>query len=325
MHDANTVRERYQPVSSPTSPRYSGIRTFMRLPYITNLDGVDFTIAGVPFDTGGTYRVGARFAPSNIRDQSFLLKPYNPAQNVNIFKVCSGVDYGDLPTIPGYLPEAHNLIEESAGNIFSSNVIPVFLGGDHSVSLPLLRAAAAKYGPLALVQFDAHNDLHQGYFGGQDTHGTPFRRALEENLIDPAYSCQIGIRGSLYDSDVQTEPVEAGFQVISGLDIHKHGVSWVLDSVRTRVGDRFAYLTFDIDFVDPAYAPGTGTPVVGGFTSAQSLDLVRGLAGLNFVGFDVVEVLPPYDQSGITSLLAAGIVYEFISLIALNRQSKINS
>jgi arginase family enzyme len=175
---------------------------------------------------------------------------------------------------------------------------------------------------LALVQFDAHNDLHRGYFGGQDTHGTPFRRALEENLIDPAHSCQIGIRGSLYDSDVQKESEEAGFLIISSPDIHKHGIPWVLESVRARVGEKLAYLTFDIDFVDPAFAPGTGTPVVGGFTSAQCLELVRGLVGLKFTAFDIVEVLPSYDKSGITSLLAAGIVYEFMSLIALERQSK---
>jgi agmatinase len=325
MHNNDTKMVRYQQDSSPDTPRYSGIRTFMRLPHVTSLDGVDFAIVGVPFDTGGTYRVGARFAPSHIRDESFLLKPYNPALNVNIFDICSGVDYGDLPTIPGYLPETHQLIQDKAGDFFSSNVIPVFLGGDHSVSLPLLRAAAAKHGPLALVHFDAHNDLHRGYFGGQNTHGTPFRRALEENLIDPNNSCQTGIRGSLYDSNVHKESEEAGFLGITGPDIHQRGISWVLESVRARVGNRLAYLTFDIDFVDPAYAPGTGTPVVGGLSSAQCLELVRGLAGLNFVAFDIVEVVPSYDHSGITSLLAASIVYEFISLIALKQELKISS
>jgi len=296
----------------------------MRLPYITDLEGVDFAIVGVPFDTGGTYRVGSRFAPSAIRDESFLLKPYNPALDVNIFDECSGVDFGDLPTIPGYLPEAHKLIEESAASVFASGTTPIFLGGDHSVSLPLLRAAAAKFGPLALVHFDSHNDIHQGYFGGKDTHGTPFRRALEENLIDPAHSCQIGIRGSLYDASVAREAAEAGLLVLTAPEIHRGGLDWVSDTVRSRVGGSLAYLTFDIDFVDPASAPGTGTPVVGGFNSAQCLELVRGLAGLHFIGYDLVEVLPAYDPVGITALLAAGIVYEFISLIALGRRGTKN-
>ncbi len=321
MSNTKSNRASYRPVNSPTSPRFSGIRTFMRLPYVTNLEGVDFAVVGVPFDTGATYRVGARFGPSAVRDESFLLKPYNPSLGINIFDVCSGVDYGDLPTIPGYLPEAHKLIEESAAEIFASGVTPVFLGGDHSVSLPLLRAAAAKYGPLALVHFDSHNDLHKGYFGGKDTHGTPFRRALEENLIAPAKSSQIGIRGSLYDADVQKEADEAGLQVFTAAEIHRRGIAWAVDGVCKRVGNSLAYLTFDIDFADPAFAPGTGTPVIGGFTSAQCIELVQGLAGLNFIGFDLVEVLPAHDPAGVTSLLAAGIVYEFLSLIALSRSN----
>ena len=325
MDNFKPEQTNYRPVSSPTNPRFSGIRTFMRLPYVIDLKNVDFAIVGVPFDTGATYRVGARFGPSAIRDESFLLKPYNPVQCINLFDVCSGVDYGDLPTIPGYLPEAHKLIEESAAKIFGCGVTPVFLGGDHSVSLPLLRAAAANFGKLALIHFDSHNDLHKGYFGGKDTHGTPFRRALEENLIDPTRSIQIGIRGSLYDADVQNEAAEAGFQVFTAPEIHRQGLARVLEAIRERVGASRAYLTFDIDFADPAYAPGTGTPVIGGFTSAQCLELVQGLAGLNIISFDVVEVLPAHDPGGITALLAAGIVYEFLSLIALSRQARINN
>ena len=319
MSDKQTRRGPYRPPNSPTTPRYSGIRTFMRLPYLTELDEVDLAIVGVPFDTGATYRVGARFAPSAIRDESFLLKPYNPALGVNIFDACSSVDYGDLPCIPGYLPEAHKLIEESAAQVFASGVTPIFLGGDHSVSLPLLRAAAAKFGPLALVHFDSHNDLHQGYFGGKDTHGTPFRRALEERLIDVSRSCQIGIRGSLYDANVEKEAAEAGFRVFTAPEMHQRGLPWVLEQVRARVGASLAYLTFDIDFADPAFAPGTGTPVIGGFTGAQCQELVRGLAGLNFIAYDMVEVLPAHDPAGTTSLLAAGLVYEFMSLVALQR------
>jgi len=321
MSKAKPRRPSYRPVDSTVSPRFSGIRTFMRLPCVTNLEGVDLAIVGVPFDTGATYRVGARFGPSAIREGSVLLKPYNPALGIGIFDVCSGVDFGDLPTIPGYLPEAHKLIEEGARAVFASGATPVFLGGDHSISLPLLRAAAATYGALALVHFDAHHDLHKGYFGGKDTHGTPFRRALEEGLIDRTRSSQIGIRGSAYDSDAQSEAYEAGFQVFTAPEIHLRGIPWVLELVRARVGRSRVYVTFDIDFADPAFAPGTGTPVVGGFSGAQCLELVRGLAGLDCVAFDVVEVLPAYDPAGITALLAASIAYEFLSMIALSRQS----
>ena len=309
----------YQPVDAMTYPRYSGIRTFMRLPHVTDLHDVDFAIVGVPFDTGATYRVGARFGPEGIRKESMLLRPYNPALGIAIFDVCSGVDYGDLPTIPGYLPESHNAITEAAAAVFASDATPIFLGGDHSISLPLLRAAAARYGPVALVHFDSHSDLWHGYFGGKDTHGTPFRRALEEHLIDVRRSSQIGLRGSLYDTGDLQMSYDAGFHVVTGPELHDQGVPKTIEQVLARVGDGPAYLTFDIDFVDPAYAPGTGTPEVGGFTSAQCLQLIRGLVGVNFIGFDLVEVMPSYDPAGVTSLLAANLVYEFISLIALQR------
>jgi agmatinase len=304
-------------------PRFSGIRTFMRLPYITDLEGVDFAIVGVPFDTGGTFRVGARFGPEGIRNQSMLLRTYNPALKVPIFDICSGVDYGDLSVTPGYLPESHKQIAEGAAAVFASGATPIFLGGDHSVSLPLLRAAAAKYGPVALVHFDSHSDLWSGYFGGKDTHGTPFRRATEEGLIDTARSTQAGLRGSLYDEGDAQISEQLGFQLITGPEMHEIGMTETIRRVRERVGSGPAYLTFDIDFVDPAYAPGTGTPEVGGFTSAQCQQLIRGLVGVNFVGFDLVEVMPPYDSEGaVTCLLAANIVYEFISLIALMRRDR---
>jgi agmatinase len=314
--------KRYRPLDAMVYPRFEGIRTFMRLPHVTDLEGVDFAIAGVPFDTGATFRVGARFGPEGIRNNSLLLRPYNPAQKIDIFSVCSGIDYGDLPVIPGYLPESHQLITEHAAPLFASGATPIFLGGDHSVSLPLLRAAAGRHGPLALIHFDAHSDLWHSYFGGKDTHGTPFRRALEEGLLDTARSSQIGLRGSLYDAgDLQTS-YEAGFNVVTGPELHERGVASTIAEVRERVGDGPAYLSFDIDFVDPAFAPGTGTPEVGGFTGAQCLQLVRGLAGVSFVGFDLVEVMPSYDPASVTSLLAANIVYEFISLIALRHASR---
>ena len=318
-----TSDKRYRPVDAMVYPRFSGIRTFMRLPYVTDLTGVDFAVVGVPFDTGGTFRVGARFGPEGIRSQSTLLRPYNPALKVPIFDICSGVDYGDLPVTPGYLPESHKQIQESAAAVFASGATPVFLGGDHSVSLPLLRAAAGKYGPVALIHFDSHSDLWPAYFGGKDTHGTPFRRAYEEGLLDTARSSQVGLRGSLYDESDAIMTTEVGMQLITGPELHEIGVAETIRRVKERVGDGPAYVTFDIDFVDPAYAPATGTPEVGGFTSAQCLQLVRGLAGLNLVGFDLVEVMPPYDPQGaVTCLLAANLVYEFISLIALGRKNK---
>src|SRR5919201_245130 len=258
----------YRPIDAMVYPRYSGIRTFMRLPHMTDLSGVDFAIVGVPFDTGATYRVGARFGPEGIRKESMLLRPYNPALGFAIFDVCSGVDYGDLPTIPGYLPESHNAITEAAAGVFASDATPIFLGGDHSISLPLLRAAAGRYGPVALVHFDSHSDLWHGYFGGKDTHGTPFRRALEEQLIDVPRSSQIGLRGSLYDAGDLRMSYDAGFHVVTGPELHEQGIPQTIAQVLARVGDGPAYLTFDIDFVDPAYAPGTGTPEVGGFTGA---------------------------------------------------------
>ncbi len=317
-----TASQSYRPVDAMVYPRFSGIRTFMRLPYVTDLAGVDFAVVGVPFDTGGTFRVGARFGPEGIRSQSTLLRPFNPALNVAIFDICSGVDYGDLPVTPGYLPESHQQIEAGAAEVYATGVTPIFLGGDHSVSLPLLRATAKKFGPVALIHFDSHSDLWHSYFGGKDTHGTPFRRAYEEGLIDTSRSTQAGLRGSVYDAGDVAMTTEAGFQLIDGPEMHEIGMKETIRRIRERVGSGPAYVTFDIDFVDPAYAPGTGTPEVGGFTSAQSLQLVRGLAGLNIVGFDLVEVMPPYDPpGGVTCLLAANLVYEFISLIALMRRS----
>ncbi len=310
----------YRPLDAMAYPRFAGIRTFMRLPHVTDLMGVDMAVVGVPFDTGGTFRVGARFGPEGIRQHSMLLRPYHPEHPIDIFKQCAGVDYGDLPVTPGYLPESHAQIEAGARPLFAAGVIPIFLGGDHSVSLPLLRAAAATHGPVALIQFDSHGDLWHGYFGGKDTHGTPFRRAVEEGLLDTTRSSQVGLRGSVYDQADMAMSQEL-FHVVTAVELHEIGVKETIKRIRQRAGHGPVYLTFDIDFVDPAYAPGTGTPEVGGFNGAQCLQLVRGLAGLNFIGFDVVEVMPAYDPAHITSLLAANIVYEFMALIALQKQT----
>ena len=316
------MNKKYKPLDAMEYPRFEGIRTFMRLPHTTKLENVDFLIAGVPFDTGATFRVGARFGPSGIRDNSLLLRPYNPAQNIEIFKYCSGIDYGDIPIVPGYLPESHKLIEQKTESLFQPNLVPVFMGGDHSISLPILRSIKKKHGPVGLIHFDAHSDLWHGYYNKKDTHGTPFRRALEENLIDPSISCQIGLRGPLYDKKDYLMSKEAGLLSITGPELHSIGIEKALGLVKKRIGNKKAYLTFDIDFIDPAFAPGTGTPEAGGFTGYDAISFIRGLTEVHFIGFDMVEVMPPYDPAHVTSLLAANIIYEFISLIAVQKKTK---
>ena len=317
------MNKKHAPLGAMEYPRFEGLRTFMRLPHTTNLDNVDFLVAGIPFDTGATFRVGARFGPSGIRDNSLLLRPYNPAQNIEIFKYCSGIDYGDIPIVPGYLPESHKLIEKETASLFKPNIVPIFMGGDHSISLPILRSIKKKHGPVGLIHFDAHSDLWHGYYDNKDTHGTPFRRAIEEDLIDPSLSCQIGLRGPLYDKNDFSMSEDAGLLSITGPELHSMGIQKALSLVKNRIGNKKAYLTFDIDFIDPAFAPGTGTPEAGGFTGYDAISFVRGLKEINFIGFDMVEVMPPYDPAHITSLLAANIIYEFISLIAI--QKKLNT
>ena len=312
----------YQPLDAMEYPRFEGIRTFMRLPLVSDLNNIDIAIVGVPFDTGATFRVGARFGPSGIRDNSLLLRPYNPAQKIEIFEHCSAVDHGDLPIVPGYLKESHLMIKDGAQKIFDEETIPIFIGGDHSISLPLLRAAKEKYGPIALVHFDAHSDLWHGYFDQKDTHGTQFRRALEEGLIDPSKSSQIGLRGPLYDKSDSKMSEKAGLMAITGPELHRIGTTEAISRIKELAGNGPTYLTFDIDFVDPAYAPGTGTPEAGGFTGYDSLALVRGLTDITFIGYDMVEVMPAYDPAKITCLLAANIIYEFMTLIALRKRTK---
>jgi agmatinase len=287
------------------------------------LEGVDFAIAGAPFDTGATYRAGARFGPEGIRSASALLRPYNSSLDINLFDHLSGVDYGDFPVAPGYLPESHEKITAGMRPILEAGVTPIVLGGDHSVTLPELRAVAEKFGPVALIQFDSHGDLWDGYFGGKDTHGTPFRRALEEGLLDVDRSSQIGLRGPLYEpADIQMSR-DFGFLLFTADEVRRAGLEVVSAAVRERAGDGPCFLTFDIDFVDPTFAPATGTPEVGGFNSWESQYLLRGLRGINFVAYDLVEVSPPYDNpSATTSLLAANLVYEFITLLALARREQ---
>jgi agmatinase len=312
---------RYEPADSFVTPRFSGVRTFMRLPNVQDLENSDVAIVGAPFDTGATFRAGARFGPEGIRSVSHLLRRYNPSLDVVIFDHLSVIDYGDVPVVPGYIEESNRRIAEGLEPIHRARVVPIVLGGDHSIALPELRAAAAVHGPLALVQFDSHPDTWDAYFGEKHTHGTPFRRAVEEGLLVPERSIQVGMRGSIYDMGDWDDARELGFDLVPTDAVRKLGIDETIARIRERVGDAKTYVSFDVDFVDPAFAPGTGTPEIGGFTSRESQEFVRGLAGLEIVGCDVVEVYPAYDPAQITALLAANVAHEFLSLIALGRKN----
>ena len=269
---------------------------------------------GAPFDTASSFRSGSRFGPNAIRNISAMMKPNNVIMQVNIMDGLKGGDIGDFNVTPGYIHPTYQAIEEGVANILKENACPIVLAE--------LRAVAKKYGPVALVHFDSHSDLCDEVFGQKYNHGTPFRRALEENLIDASHSIQVGMRGSLYDPDEHKMAAELGMKLIPAHKVREMGLETLIKTILERVGDKPCFLTFDIDFVDPAYAPGTGTPEVGGFTSLEALDLVRKIKDLNFVGFDLVEVLPAYDHGEITAYLAANIVFEYLSILAVKKKAK---
>lgn len=310
-----------QPASASSSPRFVNMGTFMRMPRIDKLEGLDFAIVGIPFDTASSFRTGARFGPNGIRNISVMMKPNNVIMEINILDELKGGDYGDINIVPGYILPSYEKIEEEMTKIVNADVTPIALGGDHSITLAELRAIAKKHGPVALVHFDSHADINEEVFGEKYNHGTPFRRAIEEGLIDPSHSIQIGMRGSLYDPNEHKMAAELGLKLIPAHKIREMGFEELLKQIKERVGDKKAFLTFDIDFVDPAYAPGTGTPEVAGFTSLETLNLIRGIKELNFVGFDIVEVAPPYDFGEITSYMAANIAFEFLSIFALKKKN----
>lgn len=315
------MTKKYKPIDSQKSPRFSGIKTFMRLPHIQTETDVDFAIVGVPFDTGGSFAVGTRFGPEAVRSMSSLLRPYNPGLDIDIFKYCSGIDYGDVDVNPGYINESYTLIEEQLEPLIKNKVVPILIGGDHSVTLPHLRAMAKEYGEINLIHFDSHGDTWDSYFGKKYNHGTVFRRAAEEGIVNPNKSIQIGMRGSLYGPEDLKDAEELGYQVITTNHLKKITPNQLSELVNRRVGSGPVFLSFDIDFLDPVYAPGTGTPEIGGFTTYEAQQFIRGLTGINIVGFDVVEVLPDRDPTRVTSLAAANIAYEFISLIAWNKKN----
>ncbi len=306
----------FRPTNALVSPRFSGVPTFMRLPIVTDPQQLDVALVGIPFDGGTTYRSGARFGPREIRVQSALIRPYNPVMKMKPLDRLRVADYGDINVNPLSIEDTHRKIEQGIQTIIDAGSRPFAIGGDHSISFPILRALARKHGyeQLGMIHFDSHIDTYDEYFGLKHSHGTPFRRSIEENLLDPHKIIQIGLRGQLYDETDFEFNEERGITMVPIEDIFEHGIAFVSKKIQELNGGQF-YLSFDIDVVDPAYAPGTGTPQVGGLTSFQVLQLIRDLKGIDFVGCDLVEVSPPYDSAGITSLLAANLMFEILSIL----------
>lgn len=301
------------PVDALVYPRFSGIASFMRLPNIPSAHELDIAITGIPFDGGTTYRPGPRFGPRHVREQSVIIRPWNPVLNLNPFDRWRIADYGDLSINPLSLDDTYNRITTQLNEIADAGARTLCVGGDHSILLPILRSVHRKFGPVAMVQFDAHNDTWGGYFGSLHSHGTPVRRAVEEGLLLEGSVLQVGLRGQVYSKDDFEFGRQHKFSVVTADEFHHHGLAPV-EKVLKRLRGKPLYLSLDIDVVDPAFAPGTGTPQVGGLSSFQILELVRSLRGQSFVGADLVEVSPPYDNGEITSLLAANLLYEILCL-----------
>jgi agmatinase len=294
----------------------------MRLPQVNNMAGVDAAVVGIPFDTGVSYRIGGRFGPAAIREASRLLRPYHAEHEIEIFDHLSVVDAGDLPVIPGNIEATYRVMVEGLSPILEAGVVPLALGGDHGITLGELRAVAKRHGPVGLIDFDSHTDTWDSYWGERYTHGTWCKRAIEEGLIDTRRAVQLGIRGGLYGSEDRGGARALGLHLIPTEELMTRGVDDVLPEVLQRIGSGPVFLSFDIDSIDPGFAPGTGTPEVGGPSSRDALRLVRGLRGIDFVGFDLVEVLPQYDSGQVTSLLAGTLVHEFLALLALRRRDR---
>jgi agmatinase len=313
----------HRPLDAREMPRFAGIRTFMRAPHTRDLAGVDAAVYGIPFDTATTFRTGPRFGPEAIRSASALLRPYNPALDVNVVETLSIVDYGDVPVSPGDTERTYGQVEQALAPLVEAGVFPLALGGDHSVTLAELRVFARRHGPLALVQLDAHGDTWDEYFGQRYFHGTTFLRAAEEQLIDPSASVQAGLRGSLYAAEDLESAREMSFTVLPCDELRALGPEGYASLVTSRVGSRPVFLSFDVDVLDPAFAPGTGTPEVGGLSTAEALACLRALRGIELAGADVVEVSPAYDGPGQqTALAAANVAYELLSLRALAAQRR---
>ena len=304
------------PVDATLVPRFAGPATFARLPRLDEVQRADIAVVGVPFDSGVSYRPGARFGPAHIRQSSRLLRPYNPAQDLSPFAVQQVADAGDITANPFDITAAIAAIEAGAETVLESAGRLVTLGGDHTIALPLLRATARRHGPVAVLHFDAHLDTWDTYFGEPYTHGTPFRRASEEGLIDAARSLHIGIRGPLYAATDLAETAALGYATVHCTDYDRLGLDGVIAAMRERLDTGPVYVSVDIDVIDPGMAPGTGTPESGGLTSRELLATLRGLTGLEVVGADIVEVAPAYDHAEITGIAASHVAYELISVMA---------
>ena len=313
----------FLPEDSLRTPRFVGITTFMRLPHTRQLDGVDVAVLGIPFDTGSPFRVGCRFGPSAIRAMSLMLRPINPYQDLNVFEECAIVDYGDTDVAPGYLPESFERIEAAMAPLVARGIIPVGLGGDHSIALPELRALGRRHGALAVLHFDSHTDTWDTYCAGQrHSAGTAFRRGVEEGFIDARASMQIGMRGSLFSNQDIQQSLDLGYEVVTTDQMLDAGVEALGRRILDKFHGRKVFLSFDLDVVDPAFAPGVQTPEAGGPSARDILRLIRRLRGLDLVGADVVEMNPNYDPGQISALLAATVAAEILALIAAHRRDR---
>ena len=306
---------RNQPISGNDLARFSGPGTFMRLPSAADLSGLDVAVLGIPMDIGTSWRSGTRFGPKQVRNESAMIRPYNIQTGAAPFDALQVADIGDLAINTFSLSDSLRIIAESYGAILKHSTIPVAIGGDHSITLPILRAIAAKHGPVTLVHVDAHADVNDEMFGERETHGTVFRRAYEEGLITPEKTYQIGLRGTGYTAEDFTEAAAWGFQQFLAPELWGRDLGQIGAEIRRDIGDRPTYITYDIDSLDPAFAPGTGTPEIGGLTTAQAMQLIRALRGLNVVGCDLVEVSPPYDTTGNTALVGANLLFELLCIL----------
>ncbi|OWU81373.1 agmatinase [Phaeobacter sp. 22II1-1F12B] len=304
-----------QPLSGNDLARFSGPNTFMRLPQASGLSGLDVALLGIPMDIGTSWRSGTRFGPKQIRAESAMIRPYNMATGAAPFEHLQIADIGDLAINTFSLSDTIRIITESYDTMLTNDLIPVAMGGDHTMTLPILRSIAKKHGPVALVHVDAHADVNDEMFGEKEAHGTVFRRAYEEGLLQADKVYQIGLRGTGYAATDFTEAQGWGFQIFQAHELWGRSLDQLGAEIRRDIGDRPVYITYDIDSLDPAYAPGTGTPEIGGLTTPQALQLIRALRGASIVGCDLVEVSPPYDTSGNTALTAANLIYEMLCIL----------
>lgn len=304
-----------QPISGNDLARFSGPQSFMRLPEVASAEGADVGFIGIPMDIGTSWRSGTRMGPKQLREQSAMIRPYNIQTGAAPFDALQCVDLGDVPINTFSLSNSIRIITETYVSHLKHDFIPMTLGGDHTLTLPVLRAVAAKHGSVALIHVDAHADVNDEMFGERETHGTVFRRAYEEKIITPDKVFQIGLRGTGYTADDFTEAAGWGFNQYLAPELWHKSLSPLAADIKARIGDQPCYITYDIDSLDPAYAPGTGTPEIGGLTTPQAMELIRGLRGLNIVGCDLVEVSPPYDPSGNTALTGANLMFEMLSIL----------